>query len=411
MELILETIKPCAQRSARAQITDSLRDLLVSGKLSPGDKLPPTCELVALWGAPEATIQQAFLPLVKEGLLRRTPRVGTFVQEHTAKLTRVGIYHMGDVMGKGGSRFLHALNAALQREWQRQGVDADAWVDTRPVKEQDEPWPAVVRAAQERRLQAVIVPLADWQHIGWLEKLPVPAAFFSPANLPNCVTADLPQFLELALRELKRQGCHSAGMLPAFHCRGNEPDGSATLYARTMSGFVRRAAELGIELQQEWVIDHEEDYESQAAAQRFGYEQMAALWRQPKRPDGLIVTDDVVAMGVVAALLEQGVKVPNQLKLALYKNSDVDIFCPLPVTFVELSTPAVAAALVEQVQRQFRGEPCTPIQIEFQRVAPAAQRTADSGSASRPVCGVQTTARLRSVRCASSGNGAQSFGN
>jgi len=75
-------------------------------------------------------------------------------------------------------------------------------------------------------------------------------------------------------------------------------------------------------------------------------------------------------------LLEQGVKIPDQLRLALYKNSDVDIFCPLPATFVELSTPAVAAALVEQVRKQLRGEKCAPVRIGFQRIVPAARGTA-----------------------------------
>ena len=376
MKSTLEIVKPQVQRGARAQITDSLRDLLVSGKLEPGDRFPPTCELVALWGTPEATIQQAFVPLVKEGLLRRTPRVGTFVQARTAKMTRVGIYHSIDIQGRGGARFLHALNTALRCEWQRHGVDADAWVDTRPFEEQDTPWPALVRAAQERRIQAVIVSLTDWPHIRWLGKLPVPVAYFSSADLPNCVTMDVSQFVQLALEELNRQGCRSVGMLPAFPTRETDTNGSPTLYARAMTKFLAMAADQGITLSNEWVCARTLSFATQAAAQRFGYEAMTALWRQSQRTDGLIVTDDVVATGVIAALLEQGVKVPDQLKLVLYKNSDVDIFCPLPATFVELSTPAVAAALVEQVQKQLRGEACTPIRIEFQRVAPAARGTA-----------------------------------
>jgi DNA-binding LacI/PurR family transcriptional regulator len=382
MKSVLETVKPQVQRSARAQITDSLRELLVSGKLNHGDKLPPTCELATLWGTPEATIQQAFQPLVKEGLLRRTPRLGTFVQKRTAKLTRVGVYYSANNWEKGGSRFFHTLSVALQREWQRHGVDADVWVDTRPAEEQKASWPALTRAAQERRLQAVIVPLADWPHIGWFDKLSIPVAYFSPAELPTCVTADLPQFMRLAFEELRRQGCRSVGMLPAFPARETEPNGRPTLNAHAMTDFVGMAVDQGVTLCEEWVYTRERSFESQAAAQRFGYETMMELWGQSQRPDGLIVTDDVAATGVIAALLERGVKVPDQLKLVLYKNSAVDIFCPPPATFVELSTPAVAAALVEQVQKQLRGEACTPIRIGFRRVVPAARRTGDGGSES-----------------------------
>ena len=96
------------------------------------------------------------------------------------------------------------------------------------------------------------------------------------------------------------------------------------------------------------------------------------------------MNDDVAATGVIAALLEQGVRVPDQLKLVVHKNSAVDIFCPLPATFIEVSTSAIAAALIGQVQKQFRGEPTQPVTVGF-RVARNVGPAADDESVRQPL--------------------------
>ncbi len=105
---------------------------------------------------------------------------------------------------------------------------------------------------------------------------------------------------------------------------------------------------------------------SQAAFQQFGYESMHALWRRETRPDGLIVSDDVMLAGVFSAMLELGIHTPGDLKLVGYKNSAVPVFTPLAVTFAEVSTDEIAKALLDQIQKQLKGEP-----VSIQRIAPS----------------------------------------
>ena len=58
-------------------------------------------------------------------------------------------------------------------------------------------------------------------------------------------------------------------------------------------------------------------------------------------------------------------RVPAQLKLALHKNRYIPLFCPVPATFVVSNEADIAAALVAQIQKQFRGEQCDLVSLPF----------------------------------------------
>ena len=76
-------------------------------------------------------------------------------------------------------------------------------------------------------------------------------------------------------------------------------------------------------------------------------------------------------IGVIMALQAQQVRVPEDLKLVLHKNEAIDLLCPVPATFAVSSERAVARALIEQVQKQFRGEPVEPMSLPFRLLAHA----------------------------------------
>ena len=101
--------------SAPVQISKSLRGLIMSGKIAPGERIPSTRELAALLGSHVAGVHAALTVLVKEGLLFRVPGLGTFVRQREEKLTRVGVFgnmavsytHL-DVY-KRQDRFIHVI--------------------------------------------------------------------------------------------------------------------------------------------------------------------------------------------------------------------------------------------------------------------------------------------------------------
>src|SRR5881397_4167253 len=92
------------------QISEQIRNLILRGKLPPGTKLQASGELAAKWNTHAATIQAALAPLVKEGLLTRRPKVGTFVAKRRQRLTDVGIYHDSNIWQDQRSAFRRSVH-------------------------------------------------------------------------------------------------------------------------------------------------------------------------------------------------------------------------------------------------------------------------------------------------------------
>jgi len=345
--------------SAPVQISKSLRGLIMSGKIAPGERIPSTRELAALLGSHVAGVHAALTVLVKEGLLFRVPGLGTFVRQREEKLTRVGVF--GN-MAVNESLFVQALRKALKDELNQAGIEMDLRLDPRPEKEFTEPWLPFVQAAANREFQAVIVTEPNMMYLGWQSKLRVPTVFLGTENLPNQVNFDGKQFAELSLQALAGQGCRSVGIITPLSTQTNDgrPAGHFFEY------FIDVSRDLGLTIKDEWmrVAAHEGAMRGRSY-EGYGYEEFLKLWSLPERPEGLIVADDVAARGVILALQQQQVRVPEDLKLVLHKNESIDLLCPVPATFIVGSERELARALIDQVQKQFRGEPCQPILIPY----------------------------------------------
>ena len=148
-----------------------------------------------------------------------------------------------------------------------------------------------------------------------------------------------------------------------------DPDGSHNIYFYLLEHFTDFAGELGLTLKNDWMRVFQNHPDGVRGQEHFGYEQFLELWSQPEKPDGLLVFADVVARGAILAIREKQLRLPEDLKLALHKNETIDLFCPMPATFVISSEREMARALIEQVQKQFRGESCERISLPFKIVA------------------------------------------
>jgi len=76
-----ETSIPIAAAPLYRRIHHELRHVIISGKLLPGDPVPPEKKLAKKYGVSRFTIQQVFRLLVQEGLVVRRQGLGTFIRE------------------------------------------------------------------------------------------------------------------------------------------------------------------------------------------------------------------------------------------------------------------------------------------------------------------------------------------
>lgn len=347
------------------QISEQIRELIVSGKLQPGTKLPASAELAEKWDTHAATIHAALTPLVKEGLLTRQPKIGTFVSKRRARLSDVGIYYDSNIWLNQANAFKRAVHVELARLLEAERVNVKVWFDPRLEKQRGKVWNELARAVDRRQVQAVLATDVPEEVVTWLQALPVLTAYFTYAPVRNRVSLDFDQFAEASVALLKKQGCRSAGVISILE--PGQPAGAANSAAAS-SDFYAHFTEVcqaqGIEVRSEW-IRTAHGFVRDESQEEFGYKEFKQIWRQAHRPEGLVVFPDTSVPGVIMSLLEQRVNVPAELKLVAHKHAEINFLCPLPITYLYSSTELIARALFSQLERQFAGETCEPIVLPF----------------------------------------------
>lgn len=359
----------CPQKSAplHEQVRDYFESRIISGSLPSGSKLPSTQDLAREHGTHVSTVHKALTELVQKGLLVRRKRHGTFVRERGQKLRNVAIYYPEDFWKVEEFAAKRVMHAALMNLLGEKDIKGSLWIDPRPDNLQGHKFAELEKAATDGLIDAVIVPVVDPPHLAWLRKLPVPVAFSSSEDLPNNVSADMDQLARLAIQTVVEQGSRSVGLISPVYPETTDADGSPHPNAHFYLAFLRAAREAGIELHNEWIKAASSVDDGNRNQEEWGYEAMREFWRQPRHPESLVVFPDTSARGVILALLEMGVRVPQDLKLVLHKNAEIALLCPLPADIITLSLTDVARALIEQIETQFSGGQCTPKLIGFQR--------------------------------------------
>lgn len=350
--------------------------MILSGKLAAGEKLPSTQELARLWKVDPYTVHTALAALAKEGLLSRQPRKGTLVCAREEKLTAVGIYLRHNIWQPGHSSYIQVLYQELTAELERQHLEAVPLRDPRTAWETHTLWPEMLERASRREIQGLLsLGSGAGRHVV-LDKLPVPVVHFVTINSPNRVEGDIRQMHELSLDRLATQGCRTVGYISPHNPQPEPRPGQRDVGVEALTHFMEAAGRFGLTVKNQWIRTAAQDapFLGQAWSERFGYNEFHALWSQSQRPEGLVVFDDCTARGVITAILETRVAVPEDLKLVFHRNAEVDLLCPLPASFVEYSVQAEARAAVAMLRKMYRGEAVEPVRLPYRLVTEDGRR-------------------------------------
>ncbi|MBW2220467.1 MAG: FadR family transcriptional regulator [Deltaproteobacteria bacterium] len=97
---MLDMIKPVRTESLKAVCIRRFEELILSGKLPVGKKLPPERELAVQLGVSRPVVHEALVEIAAKGLVSMIPRIGTVVNDYrregsVAILTSLISYHNG----------------------------------------------------------------------------------------------------------------------------------------------------------------------------------------------------------------------------------------------------------------------------------------------------------------------------
>jgi DNA-binding LacI/PurR family transcriptional regulator len=343
------------------QIAERMRDMIADGGLRPGMRLPSTRELSDQLAVDPSSVHRALSILVKEGLLVRTPYVGTFVAEQPSKkLERLAFYH-GMAPGHSLSGFGRALLEEVNRMGHEEDFAVEVFSDTRHVSEMElAPPDDLERRAKTRRIQGVITASASPERYKWMDSLPVPFATISTPRHAHSFNWDRPELAAMAVKSLVDRGCRKLGMICAL--LAHPLPGADSYQLGLYNGFVRAAKEAGLEVRQDHLLGVPNPNFGLLESEfpRFGFDSFNRMWDSltpEDRPDGMFIYPDAIAPGALMALAMRNVRVPEDLKLVIHNNEEVPVFCPYPVDLLVVKVSDAAQALVNHIRNRLLSRP------------------------------------------------------
>jgi DNA-binding LacI/PurR family transcriptional regulator len=348
--------------SLRESVTMYFREAIRTGKLQPGESLPSSRELAELLNTSYPNVHYGLTPLVKEGLLTRSRKDGTVVNEHRRELTCVAIYayhcNLDDM-----PQFQHTLIDLICANLQEKGIDARLIMDnaSRYGLEQVRQW------AELGQIQGIIMPSAsDRESFKAFQKLPLAFSYLTTSGAQSPIQMDQQGLIRLAIAGVSRQGGRKLGLISSIE-RFDADDRENPFYL----DLQREARTAGIEIRPQWLqtISKRDEYiRTHEMATEFGFNCCERLLQLPKdeRPDTLFIFSDRLVTGAMLALMKHRLDIPGELKLVIHRNWEISIPLFTPCVMVGLSIAEVASALTANLIAQYNGEKVKKSLVSYQ---------------------------------------------
>jgi len=335
----LEQLTFTNESGINQQLAAFLREEIVCGYLKPGDKLPSLRKMAEILDTNYFSVQLATEALMHEGVLEKFTGKGIYVADRNSELRRVGIF-ITKHLPLSEYTYLDALLFFLHKNLEQHGIDYEIFQNARPLSEDHTPPQNLIDAINTGKIQALI-PLGTTSVAKrWLERLPIRMVSLGPHKKNNIPAVDrnyASNFGEVA-ESLKQRQCRRIALIaPAMiECSGKN------------NWILRAFTDRGINIKMDLVrlIDLKTD---DVSFDRHGYELTQQLLSKRLRPDALVVYPEHAARGATMAILERGIKVPDELYVAFHRNLELPYFCPFPVDYIDTSLEKMAENLFQKL--------------------------------------------------------------
>jgi len=340
LQTLFREVALTGDASVSRQITNKVRELILRGDLPYATKLPSMHEIAELMDTNYFTVQSALTPLVEEGLLERKRRVGTFVRWKFSAMSAAGIYLPEVILtNRRKGEFQRVLFGALQNLLSAQGTQIQTWIDHRPRAQRGTPLPELIESIEKRRIEFLYVVHCEETVQEWVGRLPLPTVAFTELDFPNRVYISDNGFFDKATQALAQKGITECALITA-----QDPPSEPVNGVRFPAEFTYRLHD---------------------PLDTSGYQLTQKFCKLSKRPKALVVYPDIAASGVVAALLQSGIKLPDDLYLVLHKSRGVPIFHPFAATHIVMDTMKVAETMESMSRRVMQGQGPLSTEIEY----------------------------------------------
>ncbi len=315
------------------QIIGHFSQRIFDGSLKAGARIPSTTDLANRFEVNPETVQLALRKMVERGLVERRRGAGTFVRKGVQGRTCAVVFGE-DNFTRIDLSFFNVLLKCLMRRLPAAGWDVKHFITTqRP--EADAAFHALEKGVADGSIRAVIEFCSNGMVKKWLkDACPVPSSTSgAKVDFVDMAEKGLEHLLRMGRRRPVVCGCGSEGI-------------SLTELRKVVDAVSSR---YGVS---------PGDVRVEGSGQEFvnGYNEVMRLVRKGVPFDSLLVMFDTAFRGALYALLEKGIRIPDDVAVVTHANKGVELFCHVPLTKLEVDPDDFAAGIVDEIEHKIAGE-------------------------------------------------------
>lgn len=351
-------LEPVDRQPLHRRVAHQIREI-IRGQLQPGQRIEAEDKLAITLGVSVRTVREALGALAHEGLVERRHGSGTYVTEKAAARW-IGLWFRVDPSLSRADYGWQVLSQT-QSFLRKHGAPVKVYSAccTEEELETDPTCLELVRDLEQLRLSgfSFVHGWAGERVTALVQRADLPVIANQPfAGHPYAVGLDPTAMIRHGTQHLLSQGCRRIAWMGWLGLREGRS------MKANYETFRSVLAQGGAKTRDEWIRG-----DLHPTLTGAGYEQFREIWMSSDiKPDGLLVSDDVLFQDVVAAIHEIGIAVPDQLKVIAHANKGA-VTCPFfPAGRMMSDAGTVATALGEMLLRTSRGE----LTMETQVVVP-----------------------------------------
>ncbi len=320
----------------------------IAGCCKVGDCLPPEASLSKRFGVSLITLREAVSILCHEGWLERKQGSGVYVLDRSRRQW-VGILTTLDLAPARPPRHWMRMIQTFQERLWSQGYRCRVYLGRNQSADQRTAPPEFLSDVAEGRLCGVLAaatpPDSAWMKPLMEQHVPVVGGVsyaygVDPGGQRSVVRMGVQHLHEIGCRRIALIGADSERTRPA-----GQPPLAGILEAELQAE--------GLPFFPAWCRT-----ELRATQEGGGWEVFRDLWRaRADKPDGLVVTDEVLFQDACLALLNMRIRVPEDLHVVAHASRGAAVSAPFPVARIESDSEAEALGMADLLIRLMRNEP------------------------------------------------------
>jgi len=335
------------------QICRRIEQLIRTGVLKEGARLPPTKEMVTLLGVNVNRVQQAMDMLATSGLVRRARGRGTFVSPRAVR-PMIGIA-CGQNLLEEAAHFPRALSDCLKEQIEDRHFNVMIYDRMGQPRGGERSRARLDHDLRHHQFAGVItISLHSIRKLIGIVGEEMPMVSFGVLYRETDLSLNSRVAAIESTRWLIRRGCRK---LACFYGEGDRRRVTGA-HIRDLDGFLETAAQAGLTVADECLVHCSRSAggplpRTLDSFDRLMYEAtlpMITKWRRANCfPDGIVVKDDIACRGIVAAVascLQPGEKPPE---IITQGNEGLPHFYVLPVARYVISPMEAAHRLLHRL--------------------------------------------------------------